>query len=133
MKKLFFLFGTIAWLAGMYSCTKNNSAPPVSNKPAALGQKGAIVSIDTLRKAYGDTDLVLDNYKITGIVISSAASKNFPAGYVIIQKGSRGITLGLDSITAAGYSTGDSLVIDITGATLTNVTGTLLLKAKPLP
>jgi len=125
IKALLFIFATLCILS---ACKKTDSAPSVSGGPRSLGVAGSIITIDTLRSAIADTAVVIGNYKITGIVISNAAAHNLTKGYVVIQNHARGITLALDSSTAASFSTGDSLVVDITGASLVKVKGTTLLK-----
>ena len=57
------------------------------------GGTGNLVSIDSIRSFYTGSDLKLGSYKIAGVVISDAASKNISAGSVIIQDGDRGISI----------------------------------------
>ncbi|BAV05453.1 hypothetical protein SAMN05421788_10594 [Filimonas lacunae] len=128
MKKYFLLYTFLLALFSIQACKKDSDTPvKVVADPSNLGVPGSTISIDTLRKAYGDTAVVMKHYKITGTVISNPTSGNFVPGYVVIQDGKKGITLSLTQSQALQYATGDSLLISITGDTLTNQLGTLVL------
>ncbi len=109
---------------GWMSCEKNNFSE---------GILSPITSIEDVRELYINTDVLLDKdklmgaEKITGIVISNPDSANVPTGMVVLQNTNRsrtrGIILALDN--AASYKPGDSLLVNISGKTLTKVNGSL--------
>jgi len=89
-----------------------------------------IVSIDSIRKL--GIGIKLGEYKIKGIVISSADSGNLSKGNMVIQDGNKGITVYLGSTTVVPYKPGDSVIVDITGDSLINYKGTTELKGATL-
>lgn len=131
MKKSFLLYTLLLSMFYMGACKKDSgSTSVVTTNPGDLGVPGSVITVDTLRQAYSNLSaqaVVLDNYKINGVVISDAASGNFIPGFVIIQDGKKGITLSLSETEAAAYKVGDSLQVAVTGDTLTNKLGTLVL------
>ena len=128
MKKLiaifFFLTGSIL----LHSCLKENT-----NYNDAI--PSPFIIIEDVRALYKGTDVVLtaDNLmggsKIAGIVTSDMAAGNVRPGTVVIQQTkrefTRGIIIDLGATVAVPFAVGDSLVVDITGATLTNYKGSL--------
>jgi hypothetical protein len=93
------------------------------------GGTGSFISIDNVRKLYHGTDVTLGSYLIKGIVISDAAAKNISPGNIILQDGNRGIALYFGgSANTSQFNIGDSLVVDITGGTLTSYNGSLEIK-----
>ncbi|RYY47670.1 MAG: hypothetical protein EOO06_12080 [Chitinophagaceae bacterium] len=91
-----------------------------------------------LRGIYDGTDKVLTKEilfggeKIAGVVISDHRGGNSPANLLILQDARRlnlirGIAIDLGA-NAADYVPGDSLEVDVVGATLTKVAGILQLK-----
>ncbi len=97
---------------------------------------GAVVTVDSLRKLYTGTGLKLGSYKISGTVISDAASKNVSGGTAILQNGNKGIAVYWGGTLT--YNIGDSLVLDVTGDSLISYAGALELKRqsgadKPAP
>ncbi|RYE20590.1 MAG: hypothetical protein EOP51_17530 [Sphingobacteriales bacterium] len=96
------------------------------------------ISMLDLRGIYNNADVVLGSKelfggeKIAGVVVSDHRSGNAPTGLLIMQDARRlnlirgiAIDLGAD---AANYIPGDSLEINIVGATLTRAGGVLQLK-----
>ena len=120
---LFFISSVV-----LYSCLKNNenynNATP-----------SPFIIIEDVRALYKGSDVTLTTSNlmggsnITGIVTSDIAAGNSRPGTVVIQQTkrdfTRGIVLDLGSATTIPFVTGDSLVVDITGATLTNYKGSL--------
>jgi len=93
------------------------------------GGNGSVISIADARKFYIGTDVTLGNYKISGIVISDAASKNVSSGTIILQDDNRGIALYFgSSANVSNFHIGDSLIVDVTGGTLTSFNGSLEIK-----
>ncbi len=100
----------------------------------AEGTVSPIVALLDVRQVYKGQDVVLDENnlngarQIVGVVISDAASGNSPSGILVIQNlrrnALRGISLSIGA-AAANYAPGDSLVIDVAGATLTRVNGAM--------
>ncbi len=96
------------------------------------------ISMLDLRGVYNGADLVLTKAdlfggeKIAGVVVSDHRSGNTPAGLLMLQDSrrlnlTRGIAVDLGA-NADDYLPGDSLEIDIVGATLAKVKGVLQLK-----
>ena len=93
------------------------------------GGNGSVISIADARKFYTGTDVALGNYKISGIVISDAASANVSFGTIILQDDNRGIALYFgSSANVSNFHIGDSLIVDVTGGTLTSFNGSLEIK-----
>jgi hypothetical protein len=86
------------------------------------------ISIDSVRKMYKGYDTVIGNFSFNGVVTSDAINKNFGTGNVIVQNANKGIIVyfGLSGIGLPDL--GDSVTIDISGATLTKYAGALELK-----
>ena len=117
-------------LANLFGCKKDNYPG---------GMVSPYISIFDIRDIYDGKDITLttDNMfgsdKITGIVISDhSAGNNLPANLLIVQDSRRlsklsGISIDLGT-EARTYVPGDSLIIDVTGGTLSKVNGILQLK-----
>jgi hypothetical protein len=128
MKNRFLRYTLLLALFGASACKKDSDTKvKVVADPSNLGAPGSIISVDTLRKAYDEAAIVMKPYKITGVVISDPNSGNFAPGYVVVQDGKRGITLAMTQDQSLKYAVGDSLLIGITGDTLTNQLGTMVL------
>ncbi len=86
---------------------------------------GALITIDSMRKLYPGTGTVtLGSYKISGIIISDIDNKNFSSGNFVIEDNSRkGAIIYISGSSA--YKVGDSVVADLTGATLKLFSGAL--------
>lgn len=86
------------------------------------------ISIDSLRKCYKGYDTLIGNYAIKGIVISDAVNKNFGSGNMILQDGTKGIIVYFGSTATGLPDLGDSIELNIAGATLTKYAGALEIK-----
>ncbi|MGV3640932.1 MAG: DUF5689 domain-containing protein [Adhaeribacter sp.] len=103
----------------------------------AEGQPSPIISIEDVRDIYRGAEVTLtpDNlagaHTIVGVVTSDAAGKNLPDGTFVIQNRRRNVNRAMIVSLGAGatvpYLPGDSLVIDIAGAKLIGVNGSLRL------
>ena len=100
-----------------YRCGSGPTPPPGN---------GSIITIDSLRKLYTGTDVSLTGYKIAGVVISDYGNKNVGKD-LIIENGGKGIDLYFGTATPVG-ALGDSIVVDLTGLTLTSYNGELEIK-----
>lgn len=90
---------------------------------------GEIISIDALKRLHTGSDIFLDNYKTTGIVISNAIEKNISSGSIILQNGESGILLNFGSNTdVTRFMEGDSLVVDVSGGILMNDQGSMKIQ-----
>ena len=83
-------------------------------------------TIAAIRALYKSSDIKLGAYKIGGVVISDAASKNISSGSVVLQDGNSGISVYFGG--TINYNLGDSVVVDITGDSLQNYKGALEIK-----
>ncbi len=83
-----------------------------------------LVTIDSIRRLANPVGTVsLDNYKISGVVISDRRFKNTDARNMIIQEGNRGIVVRFSG--AHTFDAGDSVLVDISGAQLSYYNGLL--------
>lgn len=124
-QSLYIIVGLLLLLAG--ACKKHDFAE---------GTLSPIIAVSDMRSLYKGSDLTLtkDNMKganqIVGIVISNPDSGNAPKNLVILQNNRRqairGIAIPLGT-AAANYRLGDSLLINVEGAVLKRVNGTLQL------
>jgi hypothetical protein len=96
------------------------------------GSTGVIplVSIDSIRKL--GIGIKLGEYKIKGVVISSADSGNLSKGNMVIQDGNKGITIYFGSTVVVPYKPGDSVIVDVTSDSLINYRGTIEIKGAAL-
>jgi hypothetical protein len=126
--------GNITAVYTIYGSTKQLNIRDTSdvkfyNARCGGGGNGSVISINDIRNFYKGSDIALGNYKITGIVISDAASKNISPGSIVLQDGNRGISLYFgSSAPVTNFHIGDSLVIDVSGGTLTSFNGSLEIK-----
>lgn len=123
--KNIYLYLLIVIIAGLSACKK----PDYIN-----GTLSPIIAVSDLRALYKGSDIPLTTENISGadqivgIVISDAASGNAPAGVVVLQNFRRNFLRGINLVVgadASNYMPGDSLVVDVTGGTLTRVNGSL--------
>jgi hypothetical protein len=131
MKYFVNLFLIITLAVVVNSCTKKT----YENYPG--GTPNDVISILDVRPIYKDQDVVLSKdilygaTKLAGVVISDHTEKNLPAGLLVIQDNRRLSTLRGISIeigdAAAKYHPGDSVVIDVSGGTLTRKNGILVI------
>jgi len=127
MKKIYLFLNIIA-LTVFSACRKNDYAE---------GTLSPVIAVVDLKDLYKGSDLTLSTEnlsgasQISGIVISDAKSANTPAGILVVQNyrrnALRGIALELGT-DAASYKQGDSVVVQVVGATLTRVNGSMHLK-----
>ncbi|WP_207431666.1 DUF5689 domain-containing protein [Sabulibacter ruber] len=110
----------------------------------AIGTPSPIISIEDVRSFHKGSDVALGPdqlmgaRQILGVVISDAAGQNVPGGAsnLVIQNHRRGqlrgITLNVDGGNTASYKIGDSVVVNVTGTTLTRRNGILqIVGVKP--
>ena len=131
MKYLLSLFLIINITVAINSCTKDT----YKNYPG--GEPNDIVSILDVRPIYKGKDVFLTKEnlyggsKLAAVVVSDHTEKNLPAGLLVVQDSRRLATLRGISIdigtAAANYHAGDSVMIDISGATLTRKNGILTI------
>lgn len=93
------------------------------------GGTGALTAIANIRSMYHGADIKLGAFKISGVVISDAASKNIATGSVVLQDGNAGIAVYFGGTIT--YNIGDSIVLDVTGDSLQNYNGSLEIKTTP--
>lgn len=127
MKKIYLFLPLIA-LAALSGCKKNENAE---------GTLSPVIAVVDLKDLYKGSDLTLSTANLSGakqiggVVISDAASGNIPPGIVVIQNfrrnALRGIALEIGA-AAAGYKQGDSVTVEVVGATLTRVNGSMRLR-----
>ncbi len=102
----------------------------------ADGVVSSITTVEDIRDLYKGNDVVISSAdllgaeKIRGVVISNADSANIKEGLVVIQNTQRSKTRGIILVmpNANDYKTGDSLMINVIGATLTKAEGALQIK-----
>jgi hypothetical protein len=100
----------------------------------AEGTPSPIIAVVDLKAIYKGSDVTLTAsnmngaQQIVGVVISDPASANSPAGVLVVQNRRRGALRGIAinlGTSAAKYIPGDSVVVSVTGATLTRINGSL--------
>jgi hypothetical protein len=108
------------------------------NPDYAAGQPSPIVSLEDLRRLYQGSDVTLEQaqlsgaHQIVGVVISDASGANVPGGptTLVVQNKRRGVVRGI-IIPLNGNANsvvGDSVVVDIAGATLAKTAGALRIE-----
>jgi hypothetical protein len=115
------------------SCLKDNP-------DYAAGAPSPNVALDDLRHLYQGSNVVLEPsqlsgaHQVVGLVVSDAAGANVPggSGTLVVQNKRRGVVRGiiipLSGGTAPTLAVGDSVVVDIKGATLTKSASALRLE-----
>jgi hypothetical protein len=115
------------------SCLKDNP-------DNAAGAPSPNVALDELRRLYQGSSVVLEPgqlsgaHQVVGLVISNMAGGNVPggAGTIVVQNKRRGVVRGIiipiTGGTAPTLAVGDSVVVDIKGATLARSAGALRLE-----
>jgi hypothetical protein len=106
----------------------------------AAGTPSPNVALDDLRRLYQGSNVVLEPgqlsgaHQVVGLVVSDAAGGNVPGGpgTIVVQNKRRGVVRGIiipiSGGTAPALAVGDSVVVDIKGATLTKSAGALRLE-----
>src|SRR5690349_5203538 len=131
MKYLVNLFLIISLAVAINSCNRTTYEDYFGATP------NDIVSILDVRPIYKGQDVVLTRgllyggSRIAGVVVSEHAEKNLPEGLLVVQDNRRlstlrGISIDLGA-AAANYHPGDSVIIDMTGGTLTRKNGILII------
>jgi len=103
----------------------------------ASGTPGDYISLLDIRKIYKGEEVVLNvanmtgATKVTGVVISDAASGNVPKGTIVLQQTSRGLKRGIElyfgADTGIPYKFGDSITVMVENARITRNAGALQL------
>lgn len=94
-----------------------------------INPTGDVVTIDSVRNIYNlNGPTKLGSMSISGIVIGTNDSGNLSKGNIILQNGNRGIAVFYGTTTTINYHIGDSLVIDVTGDSVTSYKGSLEIK-----
>jgi hypothetical protein len=130
MKYLVNLFLIINVAAAISGCNKIKYDYPG-------GTPSDIISCLDVRQLYKEEDLVLTKEnmfgatKLAAVVISDHTEKNLPVGLLVVQdirrlQTLRGISVEIGA-AAANYHSGDSVLIDIAGSTLTRKNGILTI------
>jgi hypothetical protein len=111
------------------------------NPDYAAGQPSPIVSIEDLRRLYNGSNVVLETaqlsgaHQVVGIVVSDASGANVPGGpsTLVVQNKRRGVVRGIiiPLSGSANAAVGDSVVVDIAGATLAKTAGALRIEGVP--
>jgi hypothetical protein len=106
----------------------------------AAGTPSPNVALDDLRRLYQGSNVVLEPsqlsgaHQVVGLVISDAAGGNVPGGpgTIVVQNKRRGVVRGIiipiSGGAAPALAVGDSVVVDIKGATLAKSAGALRLE-----
>jgi hypothetical protein len=101
-------------------------------EPRCDGSSGIasiLTTLDKIRQHYKGRDTLLNGYKVTGIVITEAASRNHGAGgSMVLQDESAGILVYFGSGATGIPVLGDSVLLDLEGSTLTSYNNTLEIK-----
>lgn len=108
----------------------------------AHGTPSPFVFLQGLRSLYKGADITISPdqiagaYKIAGVVISDAASMNINKGSFVMQSNSggvvRGITIAFGESVSVPFGIGDSVIVEIKNASLTNNKGTLQVQGLSL-
>lgn len=127
MKKIYLYLAALGTMA-VAGCKKHDYAE------GTLSPIIAVVDMKALYKG-ADVTLTTDNMsgakEIAGVVISNAASGNSPAGILVVQNNRRNAIRGIAidiGAAASNYVPGDSVMVQVTGATLTKISGSMRLK-----
>jgi hypothetical protein len=130
------LLAGLCWVATALTATSCLE----KNPDYAAGAPSPIISLEDVRHLYQGTNVVLEPgqlsgaHQVTGLVISNAAGGNVPGGptSLVVQSKRRGVVRGilipLSGSAASAFAVGDSVVVDIAGATLTRNAGSLRLE-----
>ncbi len=135
MKKTFLNILSLVCAAGLW-----NACDTYKNYPG--GDASPYISIYDVRQLHKGSDITLTREnmegsgKLAAMVVSDHSGGNLPEGMLVVQDNRRlnllrGISIPLGS-AAAGYVTGDSVLIHVEGAVLTRKDGFLqLLNVQP--
>lgn len=108
------------------------------NPDYAAGQPSPNVSLEDLRRLYNGSNVVLESaqlsgaHQVVGIVVSDAGGANVPGGpsTLVVQNKRRGAVRGIIIPLSgnANATVGDSVVVDVAGATLSKTAGALRIE-----
>jgi hypothetical protein len=109
------------------------------NTDYAAGVPSPIISLEDVRRLYQGSNVVLESAQlsgarqIVGVVISDTTGRNVPGGgtTIVVQNKRRGVVRGIIiPLNASGpsFGVGDSVVVDIAGATLAKSAGALRIE-----
>ena len=84
-----------------------------------------LMSISDLRALYQGSNITLSGQKIRGVVISYKAALNIHEANIVLQNGTSGVVVRFNSGNNHTFAIGDSLEIDLTGASLEIYNGLL--------
>lgn len=90
------------------------------------------ISIDSLRKRFTGTAIVITGTTINGVVTSDRNAGNVLAQNVVIQDGEKGIMVRFASGGSHTFNLGDSLVVMLNGVNLEEYRGLLQINGTPL-
>ena len=129
--KLLTTFLTLLTALACTSCLEENP-------DYAAGQPSPIVSLEDLRRLYNGANVTLEQtqlsgaHQVVGVVISDASGANVPGGptTLVVQNKRRGVVRGIiiPLNGSANTAVGDSVVVDIAGATLAKTAGALRIE-----
>ncbi|MFC6997286.1 DUF5689 domain-containing protein [Rufibacter roseus] len=128
--KIFTLLSLLLSALAFTSCLEED----VNN---AIGTPSPYISLEDIRAMYKGNDVALSTdqlmgaQQILGVVISDPAGQNVPGGNnnIVVQSHRRGqirgISLNLEGGNTSAFKVGDSVVVNLTGSTLTQRNGVL--------
>jgi Family of unknown function (DUF5689) len=94
------------------------------------GSNASLLSIQALKDSFAAGKTVLVNeYKIKGIVISDKINSNIQSSNLVLQDGAAGIVVRFQSGATFPYLMGDEIEVNITGGTLSEYQKTLQISA----
>ncbi|TDQ07637.1 DUF5689 domain-containing protein [Pedobacter metabolipauper] len=134
MKKIYSILAVLIIFGMVLNACKKDVNP-------SLGTQNPFAALYVVKNLYKGSDVQLDPSALGGanltggVVISNLIGKNFPNGGLIIQNANRGQIRGILielGDAAIPFVPGDSLVVDVTGGTLTKVGNSLHLKGLSL-
>lgn len=109
------------------ACSKKSNDVTLEPPPTPVEVKQ--ISLSDLKKlSTGASVKVPDNSKITGTVISDAGKKNIAATTVVLQDAASGTGLVVNFASAPATAVGDQVEINISGQTLAQVNGEVVLQ-----
>lgn len=121
----------------LFLCCITFSGCMKEDKNEAIGKLSTFIPVDILKSLHKGSDVVLNENNMTGatsingVVVSDAAGKNIEPGKVVLQNYGRGIVRGITLLMESGtanLAVGDSVSVNVTGATLSELNGGLVLK-----
>jgi len=130
------LLAGLCWVATALAATSCLEKDP----DYAAGTPSPIISLEDVRRLYQGTSVVLETgqlsgaHQVVGLVVSDATDSNVPGGptSLVVQSKRRGVVRGilipLSGPAASAFAVGDSVVVDIAGATLARSAGSLRLE-----